>query len=627
MTFQMEPRELPTPTAFRSTLHIHWCPVRRAVISVCTDEGGAVVELLPLAPGAARELGRQPIGRRLVGVGWDRGQAIYAGLDGSRLDTLWRLHPDRPALVADAIPQPIERVFRVRSAGIDGAAVVLVRGACGGTDQILRLDLRTLTTNLLGQCDHHLLDAGLCDDEEAVLWVAMEHASGLYRAAAVHRDGRALRPELCFKDSARAPALLLDGAAATAGLVADDAAATRLFDAVSGHECWCWDDPECHVDDIVRGADGLPRAWSEAALGPKRWLVRDSAGTRLLPGPEWRDPARPRALALVLPGGAGFVLHERGYMSPRLVACNASGQLAAWALNESGVGTHSGQCKRESPGGTVASSIAVDMVGSPPYASYRFRGRDSSSPLVVLIHGGPEMRDDGTFDPWIVDLVCRGATVVTANYPGSHGCGRATSGANRPWSVPRFVDWWRGLLATLIAAGVAGAATRPVVGGWSFGGYLALHLGACFGDALGGVFAISAPFDLRAAERGLEGARAVLRPALRRVLGDQTDADPLRLPVVEAKTLAAGPSTLIVVGDRDDRIGLDASHRNTLAFGSTMPNVRVLRLPRMGHFLAAPADRAEVLAELGLLLMAARSADSPSGVSVTLSAATSKGKG
>jgi dipeptidyl aminopeptidase/acylaminoacyl peptidase len=94
-------------------------------------------------------------------------------------------------------------------------------------------------------------------------------------------------------------------------------------------------------------------------------------------------------------------------------------------------------------------------------------------PLVLMPHGGPEMRDTMTFDPWVQYLVARGYAVFQPNFRGSAGFGRtfAESGYGE-WGRKMQDDLTDGV-KTLVDQGVADAARVCIVGA-SYGGYAAL---------------------------------------------------------------------------------------------------------------------------------------------------------
>jgi dipeptidyl aminopeptidase/acylaminoacyl peptidase len=115
----------------------------------------------------------------------------------------------------------------------------------------------------------------------------------------------------------------------------------------------------------------------------------------------------------------------------------------------------------------------VCYVSRPPEAE-----GDKSLPLVLFVHGGPWVRDTWGFYPTHQWLANRGYAVLSVNYRGSTGFGKAfVNAANLEWAgrmhddLLDAVDW-------AIARGIADP-TRVAIYGGSYGGYAAL-VGATF---------------------------------------------------------------------------------------------------------------------------------------------------
>jgi dienelactone hydrolase len=94
-------------------------------------------------------------------------------------------------------------------------------------------------------------------------------------------------------------------------------------------------------------------------------------------------------------------------------------------------------------------------------------------PLVVFPHGGPEMRDHLTFDPWVQYFAARGYAVFQPNFRGSDGFGKA-------FAESGYGEWGRKMqdditdgVHHLVSSGRVDPARACIVGA-SYGGYAAL---------------------------------------------------------------------------------------------------------------------------------------------------------
>lgn len=94
-------------------------------------------------------------------------------------------------------------------------------------------------------------------------------------------------------------------------------------------------------------------------------------------------------------------------------------------------------------------------------------------PLIILPHGGPESRDDQSFDWWAFFYSARGYAVYQPNFRGSHGYGLEFREAGYgEWGRKMQDDLTNGV-QKLIGDGIADPNRICIVGG-SYGGYAAL---------------------------------------------------------------------------------------------------------------------------------------------------------
>jgi len=121
---------------------------------------------------------------------------------------------------------------------------------------------------------------------------------------------------------------------------------------------------------------------------------------------------------------------------------------------------------------TVVNYTARD--GQPLWAYVTAReGSQGPRPMVVMPHGGPEVRDYYGYDAFAQFLAAQGYVVVQPNFRGSDGFGRAFADAGRgQWGL-RMQDDVSDAVRHMIENGVADPQRVCIVGA-SYGGYAAL---------------------------------------------------------------------------------------------------------------------------------------------------------
>lgn len=138
---------------------------------------------------------------------------------------------------------------------------------------------------------------------------------------------------------------------------------------------------------------------------------------------------------------------------------------------------------------------ASDGLDLTAYLTIPRRGMGAGTPLVLMPHGGPEMRDRYDFDLFAQYFASQGYAVLQPNFRGSSGYGRAFAEAGyRRWGerMQRDLD---DAVEMLIGQGQI-AADRICIAGFSYGGYAALMGGATRPDLYRCVFAGAAVTDL-----------------------------------------------------------------------------------------------------------------------------------
>ncbi len=146
---------------------------------------------------------------------------------------------------------------------------------------------------------------------------------------------------------------------------------------------------------------------------------------------------------------------------------------------------------------------AVEMLRSPTrdgraITSYLSRpsGRSDPLPLIVMPHGGPEMRDSVTYDPLAQGFAAQGWLVLQPNFRGSSGYGRAFAEAGHRQWAKRMQHDVTDAVDDLVKRGVADP-KRIAIYGASYGGYSALSGAIETPDLYRGAVSLAGISDLR----------------------------------------------------------------------------------------------------------------------------------
>jgi dipeptidyl aminopeptidase/acylaminoacyl peptidase len=116
---------------------------------------------------------------------------------------------------------------------------------------------------------------------------------------------------------------------------------------------------------------------------------------------------------------------------------------------------------------------ARDGLRLPAYLTRTTMAPDGPQPLVLVVHGGPQSRDYWGLDRTHQWLANRGYHVMSVNYRGSTGFGKAHLLAGQGEWYARMQDDLVDAVRWAIAEGIADP-NRVVIKGASYGGYAAL---------------------------------------------------------------------------------------------------------------------------------------------------------
>ena len=155
------------------------------------------------------------------------------------------------------------------------------------------------------------------------------------------------------------------------------------------------------------------------------------------------------------------------------------------------------------------------LLAVPPAA--RFRGK---RPVLLVMHGGPAAQATAGFlNRWNYLVQELGVAILEPNVRGSSGFGKSFAAlddgvlrGDAVRDVGALLDW--------IATQPGLDASRVLVTGAGYGGYMALAAGVAFNDRIAGTLALAAPAHLAAFLAHAEGERLAQRRA---EFGDERD--------------------------------------------------------------------------------------------------------
>ena len=198
--------------------------------------------------------------------------------------------------------------------------------------------------------------------------------------------------------------------------------------------------------------------------------------------------------------------------------------------------------------------MARDGLRVPGYLTLPSPRSQAPFPLVIVPHGGPEVRDERTCDPLVQSLATGGYAVLQPNFRGSTGYGR------KHW-MAHFKEWGKAMQDDL-TDGVnwaieQGLATRNNVAilGASYGGYAATS-GLCFSpEVYRCAVSIAGPSSLLTFLDGFPPYWVGLRQQFYEKIGNpETEQDLLRAasPLYHVENIVA--PLLIIQNSSDPRV-------------------------------------------------------------------------
>lgn len=216
----------------------------------------------------------------------------------------------------------------------------------------------------------------------------------------------------------------------------------------------------------------------------------------------------------------------------------------------------------------------------------------SSSPLVVLVHGGPYgVRDGWLFDDEVQLLAAEGYAVLRVNFRGSGGRGRAyVESGYRQWGGAMQDDVTDATRWAARQAGIDG--TRTCIWGASYGGYAAvmgvIQEPGLYRCAIG----MAGPYDLPTMYRWGDVQRSDWgKGQLKQFLGDDTGELLKRSPTLHAAKIDA--PLLLVQGGWDPRVSPEHAKAMVRALDKAGKRYETYFAPSEGHGFFTDKSRRE----------------------------------
>ena len=222
-------------------------------------------------------------------------------------------------------------------------------------------------------------------------------------------------------------------------------------------------------------------------------------------------------------------------------------------------------------------------------------------PLVVMPHGGPEMRDMVTFDQDVQILVARGYQVFQPNFRGSSGFGKAFADrGRRQWGRAMQTDVEDGF-DHLVAEGLA-EADRACILGYSYGGYAAMAAATLTPEKYQCVIAAAGISDLHAflrRERREEGGTSEAYTYWVAHIGHPRQ-DKEAINAVSPVEHAANVSRplLILHGRNDDVVAYEQAERMDKALRKAGKSFRLVTLEDSDHSYMSEEDELTYYTEI-----------------------------
>ena len=450
---------------------------------------------------------------------------------------------------------------------------------------VYRLDPRTGETTLDTENPGGI--SAFADDAEMVVRAgAIQHADASAEIVARDTVGAPWRTLARFDAADGMPEVTgftPDGAALLA-ITSAGANAARLvrYDVATGERSDVVGDSEYDVGEVVFS----PRTKAPVAAS----IVRERVSWTVL-DPAYTDDFA--ALAAQVPGDIGISSTDRDDRVWLVSSAVDAGSRSYWSYDR----------QTRYAAKIFAMRRDLDRYTLAPMAPVRYSARDGLTihgylttplgadardlPAVLLVHGGPWVRDTWGYNPYVQWLANRGYAVLQPNYRGSTGYGKAHLNAgDRQWAGAMHTDLLDAK-AWLVAQGIADPARVAIMGG-SYGGYATLAALAFAPDAFACGVDIVGPSNLNTLLASIPPYWETLRATFTQRMGDSEEFLTSQSPLFRAGAIRA--PLLIGQGANDPRVKIAESDQIVAAMRANGQPVTYVVFDDEGHGFARPQN-------------------------------------
>lgn len=235
-------------------------------------------------------------------------------------------------------------------------------------------------------------------------------------------------------------------------------------------------------------------------------------------------------------------------------------------------------------------------------------GEAKNRPMIVMPHGGPEVRDHYDWDRWVQALCAKGWMVLQPNFRGSGGYGKSFGDAGRKHWGDRMQEDVEDAVAHVVASGAADPQRLAIMGA-SYGGYAAM-MGVVRQPTLYKcAVAISGDYDLidsLAFSRKEDGADSDTYAYWVASMGDpKKDQALLKAHSPRQRVAEIAVPVMMVAGTEDTIVSPDQARDMAKVLKKAGKTYKHFELPGEGHSGWSDANEKKVLTEATRFITAA----------------------